>query len=83
MKAIYEDTHDIIDGPRWRVEEDPMMSGRTELVRFIKWGQHRKLLDRIACWDGRRWCPLYWVPRHPLVPQSVLAQVVAHMRGAR
>jgi hypothetical protein len=81
MALIHADTHDYSAGPRWQVEQDPTMAGRPDLVRFTKQSQARKLLDQIARWDGAGWDPARWVPKHPQVPQTLLAIVEAHMRS--
>jgi hypothetical protein len=83
MKLIHQDTHDWSAGPRWRVEQDSTMAARPDLVRFVKQGQKRKLLDQIARWDGNGWDPKRWVPRHPQVPLTLLFIVERHMRGVQ
>lgn len=82
MKLIHQDSHDGSTSPRWRVEQDPTMSARPDLVRFTKHSK-RKLLDQIARWDGNGWDPARWVPKHPQVPHTLLAIVEAHMRGVQ
>lgn len=65
----------------WTVEQDPTAAGNDRLVRFSKHNGQRKLLDRIAEWDpDHGWRPGRWVPRQPVVPQQLLAQVEAFMR---
>lgn len=82
-QLIHLDDHDFNLGPRWRVEVDPTMAARLDLVRFIKYSAARKLLDQIARWDGGGWDPERWAPKHPQVPKTLLAIVEAHMRGER
>ncbi len=81
MELIHEDTHDWSFGPRWRVERQPEATTNPYLVRFIKQGQQRKLLDQTAEWVlQREWYGRRWVPRYPQVPHTLLAIVEAHMR---
>jgi hypothetical protein len=83
MEVIHQDTNDSSFGPRWRVEQDPTMAARPDLVRFTKQSPARKLLDQIARWDGAGWDPSRWVPKHPQVPSRLLALVEAHMREVK
>lgn len=63
---------------RWEVVQE--VAGRPELVRFVRWGVQRKLLDQTARWDGTSWDPSGWVPAHPQVPKGLLDIVERHMR---
>lgn len=71
----------IFTADRWLIERDPTMAARPDLVRFIKRSPMRKLLDQTARWTGDGWDPQRWVPRVPIVPQTILDLVEAHMRG--
>ena len=66
---------------RWRIEQDPTMATRPDLVRFVKHSTVRKLLDQTARWTGDGWDPQRWVPRVPIVPQTILDLVEQRMRG--
>jgi len=85
MELIHQDDHDWSLRPRWRVERQPDGTTNPYLVRFIKQGPARKLLDQIAEWDpdAKVWGSRRWVPKHPLVPHTLLAIVEAHMREVR
>jgi len=80
-ELIHQDDHDWSLGPRWRVEQDPTMAARPDLVRFTKHSEARKLLDQIARWDGAGWDPARWMPKHPQVPHLLMAIVENHMRA--
>lgn len=71
----------IYKSDRWRIERDPTMAARPDLVRFVKRSAVRKLLDQNARWTGNGWDPQRWVPRVPIVPQTILDHIEAHMRG--
>jgi hypothetical protein len=81
--VIHQDQHDYTLGPRWRVEQDWAMAGRPDLVRFVKRNQMSKRLDQIARWTPEGWDQTRWVPKHPQVPNTLLAIVENHMRGAQ
>lgn len=78
-QIIHQDTHDLKFGPRWTAERP--YKQLPHLVRFLKMGQQRKLLDQIAHWDGSGWSAKRWRPNPRQVPQTMLAIVEAHMRG--
>jgi len=40
-----------------------------------------KRLDQIARWTPDGWDQTRWVPKHPQVPNTLLAIVENHMRG--
>ena len=80
MTLIHADTHPYDLGPRWTVVSQPDGVTDPMVVRFIKQGQRRKLLDQTARWNGRGWDPARWVPAHPGVPRTLLGIVEAHMR---
>lgn len=81
MTLIHQDTHDLKFGPRWTVERP--YDKLPNLVRFMKMGQQRKLLDQIAHWDGSGWSGTRWRPNPRQVPQTLLKIVEDHMRGLR
>ena len=78
--VIHQDQHDYKLGPRWRVEQ---MAGRPDLVRFVKRNQMSKRLDQVARWTPEGWDQTRWVPKHPQVPNTLLAIVEKHMRGVQ
>jgi hypothetical protein len=81
MLTIHADSHNPSHAPKWHVMVDPMTTGRHDLVRFVKWGQQSKLLDRVAEWADGGWLPTRWVPQSPQVPVGVLKIAEAWMRG--
>jgi hypothetical protein len=82
MRILHQDHHPYSVGPRWTVYQDPMFSGRQDLIRFLKMGQTWKFLDRTARWDGQGWDPFRWLPLFPQVPATLLAIVEKQLRGA-
>jgi hypothetical protein len=82
MKILHQDHHSYSFGPRWTVYQDPTDHGQQDLIRFLKMGQKRKLLDQIARWDGQCWDPSRWLPLFPQVPATLLAIVEKQLRGA-
>lgn len=81
MKTLHQDNHDWLQGPRWRVTQDPTMAARPDLIRFVKLSGSRKLLDQIARWTGSGWDQSRYVPEPPAVPVRVLERVEAVLRG--
>lgn len=71
----------IFKSDRWLIIQDPMDYGHPELVRFVKHSAVRKLLDQTARWTPVGWDQTRWAPRAPIVPQTILSLVEAHMRG--
>ena len=70
----------IYKADRWRIER-PLPATLPDLVRFVKHSTVRKLLDQTARWTGDGWDPQRWVPRVPIVPQTILDLVEQRMRG--
>ena len=73
----------IFHDARFRIERQPGSVTDPMVVRFVKHSAVRKLLDQTARWGGNGWDPQRWVPRVPIVPQTILDLVEAHMRGAQ
>lgn len=71
----------IFSSDRWRIERDTTRAAAPDLVRFAKFSRMRTLLDQTARWTDNGWDPQRWVPRVPIVPQTILDLVEAHMRG--
>lgn len=68
-----------VDGVRWHVTSH--VSGDSLLVRFVKFGQHGKLLDQTAHWTGDGWAPHRWNPtgsRH--VPDWIEQKIIRELR---
>jgi hypothetical protein len=65
---------------QWTAFQQPTGCTDPMVVRFLKIGNQRKLLDRNARWTGSGWDRSYWVPKAPRVPQRLIDQVVAHMQ---
>ena len=70
----------IFNDARFRIERQPGSVTDPMVVQFVKYGTTRKLLDQNARWIGSGWDPQRWVPRVPIVPQTILDLVEAHMR---
>jgi len=71
----------LIQDARWRIERQPGRVTDPMVVQFVKYSAVRKLLDQNARWTPDGWDPQRWVPRVPIVPQTILDLVEAHMRG--
>ena len=71
----------IFHDARFRIERQPGSVTDPMVVHFVKYGTTRKLLDQNARWAGCGWDPQRWVPRVPIVPQTILDLVEQHMRG--
>lgn len=70
----------ICENAEWRVERQPGSVTDPMVVRFVKQGRIRKLLDQNARWTPDGWDQARWVPRPPIVPAALIAQVAAFMR---
>lgn len=85
MGLIHQDSHDFSVGPKWRVERQPAGYSNPLLVRFVKHGRTRKLLDRTTEWvpgvpgGGPGWMEGRWQPATPEVPRTLIDLVEAHM----
>lgn len=82
MELIHQDSHDFSVGPKWRIERQPTGFSNPMLVRFVKRGRTRKLLDQTAEWvPGTQplWVKGRWQPSSAEVPRSLIALVEAHM----
>jgi hypothetical protein len=71
----------LIQDARWRIERQPGRVTDPMVVQFVKYSAVRKLLDQSARWTGSGWDPQRWVPRVPIVPQTIIDHIEAHMRG--
>lgn len=83
MELIHQDSHDYEVGPKWRVERQPTGFSNPLLVRFIKQGRTRKLLDQTAEWvpgAAAQWASSRWQPTTPQVPRTLIDLTQAHMR---
>lgn len=79
-ETIHASTHDISEGPCWRVERQPEGTTDPRLVSFVKQGRHGKLLDQVARWAPDGWDTKRWVPRPPQTPKWLLQKVEGHMQ---
>lgn len=70
----------IYKADRWLIERQPESITDSMVVRFVKGGAVRKLLDQNARWTPTGWDPKRWVPRVPIVPKTILDLVEGHMR---
>lgn len=71
----------ICQNAEWLVERQPGSVTDPMVVRFVKQGRIRKLLDQNARWTPTGWDESRWIPRPPIVPAALIAQVAAHMRS--
>ena len=67
----------------WRIVRQPGSTTDPMVVNFVKFSSVRKLLDQNARWTSDGWDPQRWVPRAPIVPQSILRLVEQHMWGVQ
>lgn len=79
-ETIHASTHDLSEGPRWAVKQQPGETTDPRLVGFVKHGLNGKLLDQVARWGPDGWDTTRWNPRPPRVPKWLLQKVEGHMR---
>jgi hypothetical protein len=68
---------------KWKIERQPGEISDPLVVRFHKWNYRRNLLIKYARWTRKGWDTKRWVPQSPMVPQTILDHVEAHMQGLR
>lgn len=67
----------LSNGTHLRITTRQGLAPGITLVRFLKTGARRKLLDQIAEWGAAGWASNRWVPRPPAVPENIIRQVEA------
>lgn len=71
----------ILQNDQWQIERQPGGVTDPMVVRFVKEGRFRRLLDQTARWTPTGWDPHRWMPQPPIVPAAIVAQVAGYMRS--
>lgn len=87
-EIIYQSSNELTQGPVWLIQRQPEGVTNPLVVRFLKRGKHRNIVDNMAEWCPRNgdvlrggvWNYRRWVPKSPTVPQWLLKHVEDHMR---